>query len=69
MRMIGTISVMPESAVNKRWRYIGFDCAYFLLKNDSKGPTTRYYVWSQVTERALHRTARLLWTVQGAVNV
>jgi hypothetical protein len=44
MRMIGTISVMPESTVNKGWRYIGFDCAYFLLKNDSKEPTTRYYV-------------------------
>jgi len=30
---------------------------------------TRYYVWSQVTERTLHHTVRLLWTVQGAINV
>ena len=67
--MIGIISVMPESALNKKRRYIVFDCAYFLLKNDSKEPTTRYYVWCQVTKRAPHHTARLLWTVQGAINV
>jgi hypothetical protein len=57
-----TILVLLES-------YIGVDCTYFLLKNDSKEPATRYYVWSQVTKRTLHHTARLLWTVRRAINV
>lgn len=38
MRLIGTISVTPESAVNIRWRYIWVNCAYFHLENDSKEP-------------------------------
>jgi hypothetical protein len=34
MRLIGTISVVPEIALNERWRYVRFGWAYFHLKND-----------------------------------